>query len=135
MKNRNRLLKISAWIVLALCCVSTVLAEGEKERMLKRVPKIEALKDAGIIGETADGLLGFVKEAPAGKALADAENKARKALVDAENKDRKAVYEAIAKAQSVKAADVAKRRALQLAKQASSGDWLQDKAGKWSQKK
>jgi uncharacterized protein YdbL (DUF1318 family) len=124
MDMNNRLLKIFAGIMLALGCASTVLAAGEKERMLERVPKIEALKDAGTIGETANGLLGYVKEDPTSKAL-----------IDAENQDRKAVYEAIANKQGVTAAAVAKRRALQLAEQASSGDWLQDESGQWSQKK
>ena len=126
MKHPKQIVKTVAAIALILGCASAVFAAGEKERMLERVPKIEALKNAGIVGETAKGLLGFVNESP------DPENKE---LVDAENKDRTAVYEAIAAKQGVSAETVAKRRALQLAKQATLGDWLQNENGEWIQKK
>ncbi len=52
----------------------------------------------------------------------------------AENKDRQMVYDAIAKQQGTTAAVVGQRRALQIAKKAKPGEWLQDADGKWVQK-
>ena len=121
---KTNILKWMSITGLVLSCVFTAFSAGEKERMLQRVPKIQELKAAGVVGEKADGLLGFVKASPADKAL-----------VNAENKDRKAVYAAIAEGQGVNASVVGQRRALQLVGQASKGDWLQDKASKWYQKK
>ena len=120
----NRIYKYLSIAALALLCSTLAFAAGEKERMLKRIPEINALKSAGIIGEKADGLLGFVKKSSSDMAL-----------VDAENEDRKTVYASIAKSQGVSAAKVAERRALQIAEQASPGHWLQNADGKWYQKK
>lgn len=118
---------ISKWLSVALLvwfCAGAAYSAGEKERMLQRVPQIKMLKAEGVIGEKADGLLGYVKSGSKSKAM-----------VDAENKDRKAVYSAIAEKQGVRVSVVAERRALQLVEQAAKGDWLQDKSGKWVQKK
>ena len=120
---RHRILKYISIITLGLCCAALAFAAGEKERMLERLPQIKALKAAGVVGEKANGLLGFVKKSPADKAL-----------VDAENKDRQAVYAVIAKRQGASVSKVAGRRALQIAEKAASGHWVQDAAGKWSQK-
>ena len=120
----HRISRHMATVALMLLCSSLVFAAGEKERMLDRVPQINALKSAGIVGEKADGLLGFVKQSPSDEAL-----------VNAENKDRKAVYAVIAKSQKVSEAVVAQRRALQIAEQAAIGHWLQNASGKWYQKK
>ena len=120
----HRISRHMATVALMLLCSSLVFAAGEKERMLDRVPQINALKSAGIVGEKADGLLGFVKQSPSNEAL-----------VNAENKDRKAVYAVIAKSQKVSEAVVAQRRAMQIAEQAAIGHWLQNASGKWYQKK
>lgn len=124
MKKTKPIFKSLSVIAVVLSCAAFALAVGEKERMIERAPQIRALKSAGIVGEKANGLLGFVKESPADKAV-----------VDAENKDRKAVYSEIAKGQGVRASVVAERRALQISEQAASGDWLQNANGKWIQKK
>ena len=92
--------------------------------MIERAPQISTLKSAGVVGEKADGLLGFVNKSPADKAV-----------VNAENNGRKAVYAEIAKGQGVSASVVAQRRALKIAEQATSGEWLQNANGKWVQKK
>ncbi len=123
MKNKRRVLKPFLVISLVCACASIAFSAGEKERMLQRIPEIKALKDSGVIGEQANGLLGFVKSSPAAQSL-----------VDAENKDRKTVYEDLAPKLGVSAAKVAERRALQIAEQASSGDWLRNAAGTWYQK-
>ncbi len=123
MKKPNRTLNCISIVILMLSCTALAFAASEKERMIKRAPQIKVLKATGVIGEKADGLLGFVKEIPTDNAL-----------VDAENKDRKTVYSEIAKKQGVHASAVAKRRAIQIAGQAASGDWLQGSDGKWNQK-
>jgi len=124
MKKTKTILKYFPVIALVLSCAVFSSFAAEKERMIERAPQVRALKSAGVVGEKADGLLGFVKKSSADKAL-----------VNAENKDRKAVYAEIAKGQGVSATAVAKRRALQIAEQAASGDWLQNAKGKWVQKK
>ena len=103
--------------------VST-FADDIKARMKKRLPIIKDLKIQGIVGEDNKGYLQFV----GGK-------KAKGDVIAAENKDRKTVYAAIAKQQGTTAELVGNRRALQIAKKASPGEWLQDASGKWYQKK
>ena len=100
------------------------LSAGIKDRMKARIPEIKALKEKGAIGENNKGYLEAIgKSAPKSSVVAD------------ENKDRKKVYEAIAKKQGVSAAAVGQRRALQIAEKANPGEWLQNKSGKWYQKK
>lgn len=100
------------------------LADGIKARMKNRLPVIIELKAQGIAGEDNKGYLQFV----GGK-------KARADVVAAENEDRKTVYTAIAKQKGTTAELVGKRRALQIAKKTSPGEWLQDASGQWYQKK
>lgn len=110
-------------IVMIALLGAMAFGAGEKERMLDRVPQITQLKEAGILGETADGLLAFVQQSPANRDL-----------VKAENADRRAVYDTIAKSQGVSAAVVARRRALQIIEQAPAGRWFRNEAGDWYQK-
>jgi hypothetical protein len=91
--------------------------------MKQRLPVIIELKAKGIVGENNAGYLEFIGP------------KREKAdVVAAENKDRKTVYTAIAKQQGTTAELVGKRRALQIAKKADPGEWVQDASGKWIQK-
>ena len=91
--------------------------------MKSRLPKIVQLKAAGVIGETHAGFLAFVGT-----------KKEAQDLVAAENQDREKVYQAIAKQQGTTPQVVGQRRALQIAKKAKPGEWLQDADGKWYQK-
>ena len=102
----------------------SAIANDIKTRMKNRLPVIKELKAQGIVGEDNKGYLKFV----GGK-------KAKEDVVAAENEDRKTVYAAIAKQQGTTAELVGSRRALQIAKKASPGEWLQDASGKWYQKK
>ena len=102
----------------------TAFADDIKARMKNRLPVIKELKTEGIVGEDNKGYLQFV----GGK-------KAKADVVEAENKDRKTVYKAIAKQQGTTAELVGKRRALQIAKKAEPGEWVQDASGNWIQKK
>ena len=102
---------------------ATAYADDIKARMKKRLPVIIELKSKGIVGENNKGYLEFVGDK---KVSAD--------VVAAENKDRQTVYEAIAKQQATTAELVGKRRALQIAKRATPGEWVQDAGGNWIQK-
>ena len=101
----------------------SAFADDIKARMKNRLPLIKQLKSQGIVGENNTGYLQFVGG-----------NKAKADVVAAENKDRKTVYTAIAKQQGTTAELVGKRRALQIAKKAAPGEWVQDASGQWIQK-
>lgn len=94
-----------------------------KQRMLARVPEINALKNQGIIGENNTGLLEF-----------RGSNQPNKGLIAAENKDRKAVYNAIARQQGIDPTLVGQRRAKQLAAKGGPGQWFQKPDGSWYRK-
>ena len=51
MKKMIRTVRYLPVIALVLSCAALAFSAGEKERMAKRVPKIDALKTAGVIGE------------------------------------------------------------------------------------
>ena len=124
MKQR-RITKILAfWVIGFFVLGVTASADDIKARMKNRLPVIKELKAQGIVGEDHKGYLKFV----GGK-------KAKADVVAAENKDRKTVYTAIAKQQGTTAELVGKRRALQIAKKAIAGEWVQDAGDNWIQKK
>ena len=124
MKQRT-LTKILAFLLIGTFVTGvSAFADDIKTRMKNRLPVIKELKAKQILGEDNKGLLQFVG---AKREKAD--------VVAAENKDRKTVYAAIAKQQGTTAELVGKRRAVQIAKKASKGTWLQDAGGKWLQKK
>ncbi len=122
---KQRLLtKILAWVLIgAFAAGIAAFADDIKARMKDRLPAINALKSQGIVGENNEGYLQFVGD-----------NKAKADIVAAENKDRQTVYAAIAKQQGTTAELVGKRRALQIAKKAAGGEWVQDTAGNWIKK-
>jgi len=113
----------AAAMAVLLLFSASVCAGGIKARMKSRLPKIVQLKAAGVIGETHAGFLAFVGT-----------KKEAQDLVAAENQDREKVYQAIAKQQGTTPQVVGQRRALQIAKKAKPGEWLQDADGKWYQK-
>ncbi|MBM4055657.1 MAG: DUF1318 domain-containing protein [Planctomycetes bacterium] len=94
-----------------------------KGQMEKRLPLIVELKSKGIVGEDNKGYLQFVGT-----------GRENEEIINAENEDRKKVYVSIAKKEGANADQVGRRRALQIAKKALAGDWLQDQNGKWYQK-
>ncbi len=99
-------------------------ANDIKARMQERLPNIVKLKSAGLVGENNKGYLEFVPGAA----------KKEAGVITAENNDRKKVYSAIAKQQGATAEVVGERRAIQIGQKASSGEWLQNKSGKWYKK-
>ena len=98
-------------------------AKEIKARMRARLPVIKALKAKGIVGENNKGYLAFRSG-----------DRSKAADVNAENNDRREVYSQIAKQQGTTADLVGKRRALQIAKRAKAGEWVQDGNGRWYQK-
>lgn len=123
MKQRT-LTKILAFLLIGTFVTGvSAFADDIKTRMKNRLPVIKELKAKGIVGEGNKGYLQFVGG-----------NKAKADVVAAENKDRKTVYAAIAKQQGTTAELVGKRRAVQIAKKANKGEWVQDVSGKWLQK-
>ena len=118
------LTKIIAFVIIGTFVAGTsAFADDIKARMKDRLPVIIELKAKGIVGENNQGYLEFI-----GGKQANAD------VVAAENKDRQTVYAAIAKQQGTTAELVGKRRALQIAKNANKGEWVQDASGKWFQK-
>lgn len=112
-------------ILISFCLSLTSLAAagGIKERMKARIPSINGLKTAGIVGENNKGFLEFRTN------QADQQQ-----LVSDENTDRGKVYQAIAKQQGTDAGLVGSRRAKQIAAKAKPGTWLQDDSGSWYKK-
>ncbi len=123
---RKLSLSIMSFVLLcaALAIASGAWADGLKERMEARLPEIVALKGQGVIGENNAGYLDYPGAA-----------RQASATVQAENDDRRTVYEAIARQQSTSVELVGRRRAQQIAARANPGDWLQDEAGRWYQKR
>ena len=95
-----------------------------KAGMKARLPKVLAAKDAGNVGEGADGLL------HARGALSEDGAK----LVAAENADRKAFFALKAKQTGGAPTDVAKAMAKGFLARGKSGHWFRDAKSKWRQK-
>ena len=123
--EQRTITKILTFLIIGFFVLgATAFSDDIKARMKNRLPVIKELKTEGIVGEDNKGYLQFVGG-----------NKAKADIVAAENKDRKTVYTAIAKQQGTTAELVGKRRALQIAKRAAPGEWIQDAGGNWIQKK
>lgn len=96
----------------------------QRQRMEKRLPSIDALKDRGAVGENNRGYL----EARTSLA-ADASR-----LVEDENSDRAAVYGALAQKTGSTAEQVGRARARQIAQNSRPGVWVQREDGQWAKK-
>ncbi len=110
------------FIVSALTATQAVGA-SLKNRMKARIPEINSLKDAGIIGENNRGYLDFLGS-----------KQPKKNVLNAENSDRKKVYSSIAKKQGVDMLLVGQRRAKQIIKITKPGHKYQTADGKWHTK-
>jgi uncharacterized protein YdbL (DUF1318 family) len=94
-----------------------------RDRFKERYPQVQELKKAGIVGETSDGYLDYVKKKDA--KAAD--------LVDAENADRKTLYESIAKEKGTTVDLVAAQAAKRNFTKAADGEYLKED-GTWRKK-
>jgi uncharacterized protein YdbL (DUF1318 family) len=94
-----------------------------KARFLERKPILDRMKDRGFIGENNKGFIVF--RTP---------SKENRDVVNEENADRLKVYRNIARRHKTDVKVVGRRRAIQIAKIAPAGHWLQDKDGNWYRK-
>ena len=118
------LLRMMAFfIAFSLISGGALAGDSIKDRMLSRVPELNALKAKGVLGENSKGYLEFVGGQPE-----------KVSLVESENDDRRQVYEAIAKQQGTSADLVGQRRALQIGESAEPWSWLQAADGAWRKK-
>jgi len=81
-------------------------------------------KDAGLIGEQANGYIGFVKSAP---------NDVR-ALVKTVNEKRKARYKKIAKSKKISLSDVAKIGGKKAFEKTKTGNYIKPAGSSWTKK-
>ena len=123
MKHKTIIVLLPVFILGIMLTNAYASSKSIKKRMIERLPTIRALKEKGLVGENNKGYLEFVSSK---QENAD--------VVEAENKDRKKVYAAIAKQQGTTVELVGKHRAIQLAKKAKPGEWLQDANSKWYKK-
>lgn len=124
MRYRNQAVTIISIVTAFLFCGTlNVSADAIKDRMVNRLPTINALKDQGVIGENAQGYLEFRTD-----------SKPEQQLIQEENNDRKSVYAEIAKKQGVAATLVGQRRAQQIAEKGSPGHWFRRPDGSWQQR-
>ncbi|MEO6245018.1 MAG: DUF1318 domain-containing protein [Opitutaceae bacterium] len=104
--------------------LSAADAAGAKSRMRERVPAIDRLKIAEVVGENNQGFLELRKSG----------DTAGSAAVAAENQDRGVVF-ADAAARAGSTADAVGRTfAQQIAAASASGVWIQREDGSWYKK-
>ena len=94
-----------------------------RDRFKERYPQVQELKKSGVVGETSDGYLDWVKKKD--PKAAD--------TVDAENADRKTLYEAIAKEKNTTVELVAEQAGKRNFSKAKPGEYLKED-GKWKKK-
>ena len=97
---------------------------GIKARLAKRLPAINKMKAAALIGENNKG---YLEE----KGKLSPEDKK---VVEEENADRKKIYAMLAKKLKQSVELVQKRRAAQIIKRSKAGIWLQKPDGTWYKK-
>jgi len=85
---------------------------------------LTSAKNAGLIGEQANGYIGFVKTAPADV----------KALVKDVNAKRKARYTKIAKSKKIALSDVAKIGGKKAIEKTKRGNYIMLQSGSWTKK-
>lgn len=125
-------MKTNLWRPVLLCLgwlifagsVSAQDLGAVRQRMADRLPELDRLKAAGVVGEN---YVGFVASRSTKEDAAE--------IIAAENDDRKVVYAAIARQAGASAYDVARARARQIAAASASGVWIQSEAGEWYRKK
>ena len=117
--------------LIALCSLHATPAMGApseqelKKKFEERYPAIRELKQKGVVGETDQGYLDFVKSG-------DKDQDAAK-LVKDENADRELLYVLIAAKEKVDPEIVAKRAAKRNFDRARDGEYLKED-GKWKKK-
>jgi len=113
-------------IVVGLLWTATAQAQdaGLKQSFANRLPQVDALKKALLVGENNQAYL----EARASL------NSGQKAIMDAENADRRKLYSMIAGKRGVSISVVEKTRAadiLEGSRKAGGLVWVEDPSGNW----
>ena len=103
---------------------SALNGETPQSRIKERLPELFAAKDAGTLGEGADGL---VHLRPGAKDVVAT-------LAKKENADRKALFALTAEKTEGLASAVAKQWAKAMRAKGKKGHWFRDSKGNWSQK-
>ena len=111
-----------AWLIFAVG-VSAQDLGTVRARMADRLPELDRLKAAGVIGENNKGYVELRTSKP------DAAE-----VTVAENADRKVVYAAIARQAGASADAVGRARARQIAAGSARGVWLQNEQEEWYKK-
>jgi uncharacterized protein len=116
--------------MLAVLLFATAARAEAQEAELKaqfrsRLAAIEALKDAGKIGETAEGMLAVVDPRYSVEVAA---------LIGRENRDRAALYQLIAARTGETSDSVAQQNAIRNYRDAKPDHYLRTKAGQWLKK-
>lgn len=111
-------------LTLVFMFLGSMIYADAKERMAERLPTINKLKEALIIGEDNKGYL-----AVKGKITPEDQK-----TVDAENADRQNIYEMLASKTGASVEKVQSRRAEQIADKSKKGIWLQKSDGSWYKK-
>ncbi|MGJ3241670.1 MAG: YdbL family protein [Opitutales bacterium] len=96
-----------------------------KQRFIERLPVLDQLRAEGAVGENNQGLL-TLRNAT----LSDQEKK----VIEAENRDRRQLYAKLASRLDLSPEEVGRQRAVQIAKRARKGVWLQTPDGEWYRK-
>ena len=127
MKLQRSLLSLP--FLLGLCLLGPLFraplsADEVADRMLERLPLVDALKAAGVVGENNRGLL-------EGRVILEPQ---QKAIIEAENKDRSLLYERVASSNGLAPSEVARQRAIRIAELAKAGVWVQNAKGDWIRK-
>ena len=97
--------------------------ESLQQRFTARYPALKAAKKAGKLGEVVSGFVEAVSGDPAATSLAKEENG-----------DRTKLYALIAEREKVSPEQVAERNAVRNFTNASSGEYLKGRDGKWQKK-
>lgn len=114
-------------LIIGLVTSSAAWAETESDvqnRMIERVPAVDAMKTAGLVGETNRGFL-----EQRGRL-----NPEQSKVLTAENADRRTIYGMIAARSGLTIGVVGEGRAEQIRQRSASGVWLQAINGDWYQK-
>lgn len=116
-------------LVLLLLLFSVSIAFGQtasdlQERMRERLPQIDALKKAQVVGENRKGLLEALEPV----------SEAQQGLIRDENTDRKKIYQALAAQNRATVEQVGIVRARQIAERSAPGVMVEDARGRWVEK-
>ncbi len=111
-------------IIAVLFLVGMSVQAGIKTQMAKRLPSINKLKAALVIGENNKGYLEIKGQ------ILDFDKK----TVEAENADRRNIYNMLASKTGTSLEKIQSRRAAQIASKSKSKIWLQKVDGTWYKK-